>query len=161
MEKFSYLVLILLFTTQTQVFAQQKSFTWYSMEEAQQKASEEQKKVLVYAEAQWCGYCKKMNNNVFPKQAVQDSILKYYYPVRIDVESDKKMQFNGETMTQRQFSGKHAIRATPTMFFIDADGKIIGKQPGYIPADIFGKLLSFVGTDSFGEIAFEDYLNND
>lgn len=134
--------------------------TWYSMEEAQLYAEQEQKKVLIYAEAQWCGYCKKMNRNVFPTEAVQDSIRKYFYPVRIDVESEKKLVFNGEVMTQQQFAYRQKVRSTPTMFFVRASGEIIGRQPGYMPPELFSKLLSFVGSDAFGTISFEDYLDD-
>lgn len=143
-------------------FAQEQGkLKWYSMEEAQKNAAEDQKMVLVYAEAQWCGYCKKMNKEVFPKEVVQDSISKYYYPVRIDVESDKKLTFNGEQMTQQQFSHQQQVRSTPTIFFISDRGDILGMQPGYMPIDVFNKLLSYVGSGAFGEISFDEYLPNE
>lgn len=143
----------------TSTFAQQdKEVTWYTMEEAQQYAEEQQKKVLIYAEAQWCGYCKKMNKEVFPKEVVQDSIQKYYFPVRIDVESDKKIVFNGESMTQQQFAHRQQVRSTPTIFFVDNSGEILGMQPGYMPVDVFNKLLSYVGSGAFGNVSFEEYL---
>lgn len=140
--------------------AQEGDMSWYSMEEAQQEAKEQQKKVLVYAEAQWCGYCKKMNREIFPEEVVQDSINKYYYPVRIDVESDKKLVFNGVEMTQQQFAHRQQVSSTPTLFFIDGEGEILGRQPGYMPEDVFTKLLSYVGSGAFGTVSFEDYLSN-
>lgn len=131
--------------------------TWYSMKEAQHLATENNKKVLVYAEAVWCTYCKKMENEVFPKQEVIDSIARYYYPVRIDIESDKKHVFNEETLTGSQFARKYRVQGTPTFFFIDRKGKILGAQPGYIPPDVFTDLLSFVGSDAHKRISFEEY----
>ncbi len=146
----------------TAAFAQQENeVTWFTMEEAQQRAEEQQKKVLIYAEAQWCGYCKKMNKEVFPKEVVQDSLNKYYYPVRIDVESDKKLTFNGEPMTQQQFAHRQQVRSTPTIFFVNANGEILGMQPGYMPVDVFSKLLSYVGSGAFGSISFEEYLSDE
>lgn len=132
--------------------------TWYELKEAQQLAELNNKKVLVYAEASWCGYCKKMEKEVFPNQAVQDTLKKYYYPVRIDIESKEEVVFNGETMTKNNFAIKHQVKGTPTTFFINKKGKILGAQPGFIPAKVFRNLLSFVGSDAFGKISFEEYV---
>lgn len=153
---FIYLLPIIFLTAYSTVHGQ-KEITWYSLEEAQQLAQENDKKVLVYAEAVWCTYCKKMEKEVFPKKKIIDSLAKYYYPVRVDIESDKKLVFNGETMTGSQFAQKYRVRGTPTIFFIDKAGEILGAQPGFIPPDIFNNLLAFVGTDAHKNISFEDY----
>lgn len=131
--------------------------TWYPMEEAQQLAAENEKKVLIFAEAEWCTYCKKMYKEVFPKQSVQDSLKKYYYPVKVDIESDEEIVFNERTTTGRQFAREHRITGTPTTFFVESDGNILGIQPGFIPANIFEKLLAYVGSDAHREMEFEEY----
>lgn len=130
---------------------------WYSLEEAQKLAKENDKKVLVYAEAVWCTYCKKMEKEVFPKQEVIESLAKYYYPVRVDIESDKKMVFNGDPITGSQFAQKYRVRGTPTTFFINKEGQILGAQPGFIPADTFVTLLAFVGSDAHQNQSFDEY----
>ena len=137
----------------------QDSIQWYSMQEAQQLAKNHHKKVFIYAEASWCVYCKKMEKEVFPKQGVIDSLKAYYFPVKIDIESDQMMTFNGQQMTQQQFARSYRIRATPTFFFLDRQGKVLGMQPGFIPAHTFSILLSYVGSGAFQQIAFENYLN--
>ena len=37
-------------------------------------------------------------------------------------------------------------------------GKILGAQPGYIEPDIYALILDFVGTDAYGEMDFDEYL---
>ena len=157
-KTFLFLLIPAIFVLYAFSFSSSADITWYELKEAQQLAKLNGKKVLVYTEASWCGYCKKMDAEVFPVQAVQDSMKKYYYPVRVDIESDKKMVFNGETMTQTQFARKHRVRGTPTTFFVDSKGKILGAQPGFIPPKIFENLLSFVGSGAFGKIEFEEYV---
>ncbi|HKL17611.1 MAG TPA: thioredoxin fold domain-containing protein [Halalkalibaculum sp.] len=134
-----------------------EEITWYSMQEAQELAVENDKKVLVYAEAVWCTYCKKMENEVFPRQEVIDSLARYYYPVRVDIESDKKLVFNEETLTGSQFARKYRVQGTPTFFFIDKNGQILGAQPGFIPHDVFTNLLAFVGSDAHERVSFDEY----
>lgn len=135
-----------------------QSIEWMSLEEAQNQASETGKKVFIYAEAEWCGYCKKMNKQVFPQQSVQDSLMKYFHPVRVDIESDKKLVFNDEEFTQQMLSRKFRVSGTPTMIFIDSDGETLGTQPGFIEAKVFDKLLAYVGSNLFDELDFKEYL---
>lgn len=142
------------------VVAQNNSIQWQDMQEAQKMAEANGKKVLIYAEASWCVYCKKMDKKVFPDQAVIDSMETYFYPVRLDIESDKQILVNGQKMTQQQFARTHRVRATPTIFFMDKDGTILGSQPGFIPADTFSKLLAYVGSDSYKTTEFKNYLKN-
>lgn len=152
------LVLMLGFLLMTNVSLAQ-SIDWTSLKEAQTKASESGKKVLIYAEAEWCGYCKRMNKNVFPQRTVRDSLKKYFHPVRIDIDSTKKEVFNDEEFTQQMLARKFRVTGTPTMIFVSSDGEILGIQPGFIKADIFDKLLAYVGSDLFHELRFKEYLN--
>lgn len=136
-----------------------QSINWMPLEEAQEQAAETGKKVFIYAEAEWCGYCKKMNKQVFPQQSVADSLSKYFHPVRIDIESDEKTVFNEEDFTEQVLAQKFRVTGTPTMIFIDSDGQILGTQPGFLKTEIFDKLLAYVGNDLFDKLEFKEYLN--
>jgi thioredoxin-related protein len=134
------------------------SLTWYTMQQAQQLAEEEDKHVLIFMEAVWCGYCKRMKKEVFPLPEIQQVLSKYYYPVKLDVESRKEIVFNGQPITERQFSQKIEVQATPTLLFLNSKGEIMGRQPGFIPAEIFEPLLTYVATDAFHSQSFDTYL---
>lgn len=137
---------------------QAQSINWTSLSDAQEMAAEDDKKVMIFAEAEWCSYCKKMYDEVFPEESVQDSLQKYFHPVRLDIESDSKITFNGETFTEQELSRHFRATSTPTTIFVNKEGDVIGAQPGYMPAEIFDKLMAFVGRDLTGTISFEDYL---
>ncbi len=136
----------------------QQNINWKSLSEAQELAKENGKKVMLFAEAEWCGYCQKMYKEVFPNQTVQDSLHKYFYPVKVDIESDQKIVFNGSSLTKRQLARKFRVSSTPTFIFLDQDGNTIGRQPGFLPTDIFDKLVAFVGSDLTGKQSFKQYL---
>lgn len=139
--------------------AQDTGISWYELAEAQELAKENGKKVLVFAEASWCHNCKRMKRDVFPHEDIQQAMSKYYYPVKIDVESDKLLIFNGEEMTQMQFARQMRVTGTPTFFFIDQEGSVIGSQPGLIPQDVYKSLLTYVGKDLYNDIKFKAYLD--
>jgi len=130
---------------------------WYSLQEAQQMAKETGKKVLIFGMAEWCPYCRRMRTEVYPNKAVQDTLLNYFYPVIIDNESTEQVVFNGEEVTEQELAYALRLRSLPTHYFINAEGKVLGAQPGFLPADVFQKLLSFVGSDSYSTMKFDEY----
>lgn len=131
---------------------------WYSLEEAQNLADNSDKKVLIYLEAQWCGYCNKMESEVFPLQEVQDVMHQFYYPVRVDIDSKNTLVFKGQKLTEKEFAQKLRVSGTPTFLFVNGDGTMLGKQPGFMPADVFKALLSYVGSDLYDKMKFDQYL---
>jgi thioredoxin-related protein len=157
--KIILIITVLLLFSGISVAAQDIGVDWYELEEAQVLAKENDKKVLVYAEASWCTYCRKMEQQVLSKSDVKKMMAEYFYPVRVDIESDQKLKFNGKEMTQQIFARQMRVSGTPTFFFIDQEGSILGAQPGFIPKDIYQSLLTYVGTDTHDEISFEEYLN--
>lgn len=140
------------------LLASSQSIDWMSLEEAQEKAPQNDKKIFIYAEAEWCGYCQRMNEEVLPKKSVIDSLEKYFQPVRIDIESKEKEVFHDKKYTQEVLAQKFRVTGTPTMIFLNADGEVLGTQPGFMRADVLDKLLAYVGTDLFNELEFKAYL---
>ena len=135
-----------------------QNINWVDLEKAQERAKAENKKVLLFMEAEWCGYCKKMYREVFPKESVQDSLHKYFYPVRIDIESKEQVVFNGSKISQQDLGRQFRVTGTPTFVFLASDGSVMGTQPGFIQAEIFDKLMAFVGSERFKDMGFKEYL---
>jgi thioredoxin-related protein len=135
-----------------------EGITWYKFEEAQKLAKKSNKKVLVFAEASWCTYCKRMKSEVFPKPDVQEAMTSYFYPVKIDIESERKLIFQNSKMTERQFSRKMRVSATPTFIFLDKNSSILGTQPGFLKHEIYRTLLTYIGTDAYQDQKFKTYL---
>ncbi|MBD3617585.1 MAG: thioredoxin fold domain-containing protein [Gracilimonas sp.] len=153
---------LLFFTIAVAAFAQSQDrpdmFEWHELGEAQKLAAENDKKVLVYANARWCTYCKKMEKEVFSQKSVQDLTNQHFYIVWIDIESDRKLTFRGKEMTEMEFSRGMRITGTPTFIFIDSEGEIIAGQPGFIPEDMYSQILKFVGKDAYLDQSFEEFI---
>lgn len=71
----------------------------------------------------------------------------------------KKTIFNNNELTHQMLARRFHVTGTPTMIFIDSSGQPLGIQPGFIKADIFTKLLSYIGDDLFDELEFKEYRN--
>lgn len=114
---------------------------WYSMEMAQEKAKSEQKDILIFAVAEWCVYCKKMDRNVFKEQEIIEAINKYFYPVRINIESDKPIRFNGDMITEAQFAEEYNLEVPPKTLFLTPDGNEMFSYIGFISEEGYSHIL--------------------
>ncbi|RNC84499.1 MAG: DUF255 domain-containing protein [Balneola sp.] len=136
-------------------------FEWYTLDEAQKKAKETGKSILLFGYAEWCTYCLKMRRESFPDSTVLESISEYYYPVQLDGESEERVVYNGETMPARELARYLRLSSFPTHYFINSEGEILGAQPGYIEPFIYAPLLKYVGSGAYGQMKFEEFLEQE
>ncbi|NBC05243.1 MAG: thioredoxin fold domain-containing protein, partial [Bacteroidetes bacterium] len=127
------------------------------LQQALELAPQEGKKILVDVFANWCPYCQRMHSEIYPSEAVQNAISDYFLWVRIDVESDAIVNYHGEEMTEAEFASALENQNVPTAYFLNSEGAILGKQPGFLKEDLFVNLLKFVGSDAYLDQSFQDY----
>jgi thioredoxin-related protein len=152
------LILLVLLAFPVGATAQEKTaFTYKNLEQAQNLAKQDGKKVVLDMYASWCGYCKRMVSEVYVDKTVGATMDAYYHFVRVDIESDDKAVYNGRSFSMKELAGGFGVRSTPTYVFIDSDGKIIGAQPGFMPVQMFNLVLSFVGSDAYKTQKFDDF----
>lgn len=119
-----------------------KEITWFTLEEAQEKSLEYDKDIMIFAVAAWCVYCKAMDREAFMSSETVSRIADWFYPVRVDIESDRNVTFNGERMTESQFADKYQIRVPPKTLFLSPQGEVQFDYTGYISEEAFSQLLT-------------------
>ncbi len=129
-----------------------------SLEQAMNLASENGKKVLIDVYAEWCPYCQRMQSQVYKDSTVVQAISDHFIWVQINIESDELVRFMGHEMTETQFARALENESIPTTYFLNSEGSIIGKQPGYIESETFSQLLNFVGSDAFLSQTFQEFI---
>lgn len=115
-----YIVLILLLGVLVLPVMAQVQFFEGTLEEALQKAKEEKKEVFVDFWADWCGPCKMMTAQVFPRPEVGEYFNSHFVCIKLNLE-EKENQLLGK---------QYGIKALPTMVFLSADGKEIHRLEG-------------------------------
>ncbi|HEX9637755.1 MAG TPA: thioredoxin family protein [Acidobacteriota bacterium] len=101
------------------------SIAWSrSYDEALRSAAGSSKPVVLFVYTKWCGYCRKMDREVFANDRVVDQSQNFVY-LRLDAED------GGEgTETARRYG----VRSFPASFILDAQGAVLGRIPGFIEA---------------------------
>ena len=85
---------------------------------AMARAKEEGKRVFLDFETVWCGPCKAMDRNVYPKQPVVDA-AKGVIAVKLDGDMEKALV------------EKYGVKGYPTLILLDSDGKELRRAVGY------------------------------
>lgn len=134
------------------------NISWISLEEAQLKANEDGKKILVNVYTDWCEFCKKLDNDVYPDSTVMQNLNKFYHSVRLDGESDDLITFNGVSMTKEDFAQELGVRSYPTILFIDSNGELILQINGYMPVNDFQNMLVYIGEEAYKKTEFHEFV---
>ena len=104
-------------------------FSALGFDEALTRARTENKLVMVDVYTDWCGWCRKLDHDVFTDSRVT-AALKGVLPIRVNAEKGG-----------RNVASKYRVRGLPTVLFLNADGDVVTRFEGYVSAEGFLKIL--------------------
>ena len=111
-------------------FGQGIQFFKGSIAELKAKAKAESKIIFIDAYTTWCGPCKKMSKNVFPREDVGNFYNKSFISYKLDAEKGEGIQFAKD----------YGIVVYPTLLFIDANGNMVHRTVGGLSSEKFIEL---------------------
>lgn len=151
------LIGFLLQSESTTESAGNSSVTWYAFDEAVVLAKRDNKKILIDVYTDWCGWCKKMDSEVYANPAVVNALSSSFISVKLNAESSKPFVFQGRSLTEESFAAGAGVTGYPTTIFLDSESAPITLVPGYITADRFVPILQYIGEDHYRSVSFEDF----
>lgn len=114
---------------QDPVAGTEKKLKWFDSYQAGISAAKAQKRpVLIKFEAEWCGWCKKLDSEVFAQPQIIKALEKYVC-IRVDVDK------------QRNVALAYRVRSLPRIVIVNIHNEIVGDWLGYREAPAFSKLL--------------------
>lgn len=132
---------------------------WYSLEDAQKKVADNNKKVMLNFYIEGNEESKKFHNEVFPDETVTQKMEKYFCSVQIDANSTDSLTFNGLPSTEKDIAEMLGVTSYPTTIFLDNSGEKIIISSGYMKAKIFAMVLSYIGSDAYLTTEYDQYVN--
>ena len=111
-----------------------------SLPDATAKAGKEKKLLFLdFTGSDWCGWCKKLDKDVYTDKSIQEKLAKGFICVKINPEKNSK---------NKKVAKDFGVKGFPYIAFVDADGKKLDEIGGYMPAKDFGSVIDRVAKKS-------------
>jgi thioredoxin-related protein len=134
---------------------------WVPFREALERAKRYDKKVLVFVDAPWCGWCKKMEASVFEDPKSLAAIQPYFELARIGWDdSETHHRYQGYRYSSMELAQKFGAIGTPTTVFLDAAGRPITHFASYAAPAFYLDLLRYIGSDAYLTLRFEEFSDS-
>lgn len=115
---------------QAQENPEKSEIKWLTnLSEGLKAAQDTKKPLMVDFYADWCGWCKKLDKDVYPNPEVL-KLAEKFICVKVDTDANKAD------------ADKYQISSLPTIVFLKPDGQVIEKIIGYRDSKDFIKIMS-------------------
>lgn len=158
MFRFVALVFFLLLAIGCQAQAPVPQPDWTPIERASAEARQGGKKILVDVYADWCGWCKKMDREVYSHAAVRAYLDQHFEVVKLNAESQAVVNFQGHQYTKTDLANAFRVTGYPAVAFLDEQSRYITLLPGFMPADKFLVVLRYIAEGHYTRTPFEQYF---
>lgn len=121
------------------------TFVWHSWDEGLAEARRSNRPILVDVYTNWCGWCRRMDREVYARADVRDYLSANYVTIKLNAESNLRGTYEGRDQSMRSIASRFGVRGYPTTLFLRPGAEHIVTVPGYVSADRFLLLLQYVG----------------
>jgi thioredoxin-related protein len=164
MKKIS--LFLLLITSSIFVYGQKDHVKWYTIEEAQKLVKENPRPLIIDTFTDWCGWCKKLDEDTFSNKVICNILNTRFYPVKFDAESSEPINFMGQPFINDGKSGRaHQFAAAllrgqlsyPNLVFFNEKLQLLTNVPGYQTPKEMEVLLVFIADKAYEKQNYQDF----
>ncbi len=135
------------------------SETTFDLRKDVTNAEKNNKNLVLLWEQVGCVYCAKMHANVFTKADIVELINQNFEVVQMDMRGSRKfIGLDGIEATEADIARNLVVNATPTTMFLDANGKITFRAPGYVKPKFFKAIYIYVREKAYEKQTIFEWL---
>ncbi len=110
-----------------------------------EEAASEDKGLILYFHQEGCPYCKKLLNDNFKRPELVKKLRSAYDFIAINMWGDREVTaLDGTALTEKSLAVKMKVMFTPTLVFLDKNGKVSFRLNGYYAPEKFDLLLDYL-----------------
>ena len=103
------------------------------------------KRVLLYFYQDGCPYCAKLLRDNFADRAIAEQTRAAFDVIAINLWGDREVtDLAGTVVTEKAFAAGLKVQFTPTLVFLDEQGRVLVRLNGYFPPHRFRVVLDYV-----------------
>lgn len=123
-----------------------------------EQAQKEEKFIMVDFYTEWCKWCKVLEEKTYPHPDVKKILDQSFVFEQYNPETAPSFTHKGKTYGGMDVAKAFNVRGFPTILFLEKDGTVIGSIPGFVPPEVFVKILSFITSGEYKKTSFNDFL---
>lgn len=117
------------------------------------------RRVLLYFYQDGCPYCSKLLNDNFGNRAISTKTREHFDVIAINMWGDREVtDLDGNPVSEKTFAEALRVQYTPTLLFLDEQGRVLLRINGYFPPHRFDVALDFVAGRHESRGSFRDFL---
>ncbi|MCP4490515.1 MAG: thioredoxin fold domain-containing protein [Gammaproteobacteria bacterium] len=133
--------------------------SFLEFEEDVAEATAQGKRVMLYFHQEGCPYCARLVEENFANPETEAFVRKNFDGITINMWGDRQVvSISGQSFTEKSFAAALRVQYTPTLVFLDEQGKVALRLNGYYPPEQFQHALHYVATKAEKQGGFSDYV---
>ncbi len=140
---------------------------WYTIDEALKLNKQKPKKILIDVYTDWCGWCKKMDRDVYTHPIIAKYLNENFYTVKFNAETTDTVVFNDRKFINENKGNRSPHQfalallqgqmSYPSVVYLSEKLEYIFAIPGYKTPDQLEVILNYVAQNKFRPITIEDF----
>ncbi len=133
-------------------------------------AGKKHKAVILDIYTEWCGWCKKMDNETFRDPQVVSYLNEKFIAIKLDAEGKAPIAYDGTVYTNPNPNSSRSTHqlavalagsqlSYPTYIYMDSKGKPITGSKGYSQAEDLLPLLKYIGSDAYKTKTWKEFTD--
>jgi thioredoxin-related protein len=133
--------------------------SFLDLQEDVKEAAAEGKRVMLFFHQDGCPYCAKLLNENFTLKEIVEKTVEDFQVIAINIWGDNEVtDLDGEVTSEKRLAEKLKVMYTPTLLFLDEQGRRVLRVNGYYPPHKFSAALDYVASRQESKQSFRDFL---
>jgi thioredoxin-related protein len=133
--------------------------SFLDLQDELQSAAHDKKRLLLYFGQDGCPYCRRLMEVNFSQRTIVDKVRGSFHAIALDIWGDLEVTWtDGRRMTEKQLARQLKVQFTPTLLFLDEQGRVEMRLNGYWPPHRFEAAIDYVVTRPSSPRTLAEYL---